>query len=63
MTVVDGLGLRATVDPEGWPERRILACLDRELSLIENDNSVGVAIDVDHTHASAVEDADSRSPC
>jgi TetR/AcrR family transcriptional regulator, transcriptional repressor of bet genes len=40
MTVVDGLGLRATVDPEGWPARRILLCLDRELALIEAGGSV-----------------------
>jgi TetR/AcrR family transcriptional repressor of bet genes len=35
MTIVDGLGLRATVDPEGWPAKRLLGCLDRELTLIE----------------------------
>ena len=35
MTVVDGLGLRATVDPDGWPAHRLLGCLDRQLALIE----------------------------
>jgi AcrR family transcriptional regulator len=38
-TVVDGIGLRATVDPDGWPARRLLACLDRELALLESDDT------------------------
>lgn len=34
MALVDGIGLRATLDPSGWPPGRQLAQLDRALTMV-----------------------------
>jgi TetR/AcrR family transcriptional repressor of bet genes len=47
MAVVDGVGLRATIDPAGWPPSRQLKQLDRALATVLAEAPAGVGIPSD----------------
>jgi hypothetical protein len=38
MAQADGLGVRATIDPESWPPQRLYEHLDRALAIFDGEN-------------------------